>query len=599
MAASAVEAGGDDDAGGRRTRLGLSALPHLNGRRGRIVRAFYLVLAAATLVVVAGGIWFNGVDAFVNAPAASRFGFRTVTVETGAAPVAAVAPTAMAAGLRSGDRILAVDGNPVRDGASEFEVGRLLSAAPGPVLDLGVRGETGEVRNLRLEERAGVWGRRDPYSGLPLWLYSILAVVMQPQLILLIASLLLYRRRPNDPETMLFAFSLLLLNWNEAALWWLTVVELPAERIGDLGTFGWIAIFIAVAGFPDGRFASSWSRWTVAGALPVLLALLIAAIFALRDPVTNGLINGAYLLLTVAAAISVLLRYRRTAPGMERQQIKWAVGGFCISAVTILIMFPAYLAGLLDNDGSPLIYLAGTLAVMVAYAALPAGLLISLLRFRLYDADAAISRSAGYAVLTLLLGATFAATAKGMEVFFETSFGREAGAWPGAIGAGLAVVLITPMHNRIHGWAERRFQKALLHLKRDLPDCVGDLRETAGMQELLDEVLARVEAGTRAVRSAVVIDGRTVATRGEDGEDFPISMPLRIDHQKAEIGTLLVGPRPDGSPPGKDEREALDEIADPVARAVRIVRLRESREAEERSWRRALETRLGALEAGE
>jgi hypothetical protein len=132
-----------------------------------------------------------------------------------------------------------------------------------------------------------------------------------------------------------------------------------------------------------------------------------------------------------------------------------------------------------------------------------------------------------------------------------------------------------PMHNRVHRWAERRFQKALLHLRRDLPDCVDDLRETAGMKELLHEVLARVLAGTRAVRAAVVVNGETVASRGDGGEDFPVRVPLRVEYQRMEIGALLVGPRPDGSTPGKDEREALAEIADPIARAVRIVRLRE------------------------
>jgi hypothetical protein len=152
------------------------------------------------------------------------------------------------------------------------------------------------------------------------------------------------------------------------------------------------------------------------------------------------------------------------------------------------------------------------------------------------------------------------------------------------------------MHNRIHGWAERRFQKALLHLRRDLPDCVGDLRETASMRELLDEVLARVQAGTRAVRAAVVIDGKAVAARGGDG-DYPLKIPLRIGHQQVEIGTLLVGPRPDGSAPGKDEREALAEIADPVARAVRIVGVREREQAGRREERDGLRTAIAALGA--
>jgi hypothetical protein len=259
---------------------------------------------------------------------------------------------------------------------------------------------------------------------------------------------------------------------------------------------------------------------------------------------------------------------------MARQQIKWAVFGFCAALALILPAQTLISAGAVGTTGV-LPSLIDRIVFPFAMMLMPIGLLVSLLRYRLYDADTMVSRSAGYAVLTLLLAGTFGASAKMIEWFFETSFGRDAGAIPGAIGAGLAVVLITPMHNRIHRWAERRFQKALLHLRRDLPDCVGDLRETAGLPELLDEVLARVEAGTRAVRSAVVIEGERVAERGDGGADFPVSIPLRVEYQRAEIGSLLVGPRPDGSAPGKDEREALAEVADPIARAVRIVRLRE------------------------
>jgi hypothetical protein len=280
------------------------------------------------------------------------------------------------------------------------------------------------------------------------------------------------------------------------------------------------------------------------------------------------------LLCTPAVLAAVWLRYRRAPPGIARQQIKWAVFGFCAALALIL---PAQALSSMDAVGTTGLvqFLINRIVFPFAWMLIPIGLLVSLLRYRLYDADTVVSRSAGYAVLTVLLAGTFGASAKAIEWFFETSFGRDAGALPGAIGAGLAVVLITPLNKRIQNWAERRFQKALLHLRRDLPDCVGDLRETAGMTELLDEVLARVLAGTQAVRAAIVIDGETVAACGDDGADFPVSVPLRVEYQRMEIGALLVGPRPDGSAPGKDEREALAEIADPIARAVRIVRLRE------------------------
>ena len=66
-------------------------------------------------------------------------------------------------------------------------------------------------------------------------------------------------------------------------------------------------------------------------------------------------------------------------------------------------------------------------------------------------------------------------------------------------------------------------------------------------------------------------------------------VPLEADGC-GRVGWLLLGPRPDGSFYGKDEREALEEIADPIARAIAIVRQREGRQS-------AFETRIGMLEA--
>jgi hypothetical protein len=392
---------------------------------------------------------------------------------------------------------------------------------------------------------------------------------------------------------MLFAFAFLLLGFAVASFWLTAMLGVPSLLRESFGNVGLCFLLIAIAGFPDGRFESLLSRIAAAGL--ILLAIAECVVNATNATLT---LAPPFLLSTLAVLAAVWLRYRRTPPGMARQQIKWAVFGFCAALALILPAQTLISAGAVGTTGV-LPSLIDRIVFPFAMMLIPIGLLVSLLRYRLYDADTVVSRSAGYAVLTLLLAGTFGASAKAIEWFFETSFGRDAGALPGAIGAGLAVVLITPLNKRIQNWAERRFQKALLHLRRDLPDCVGDLRETAGLAELLDEVLVRVLGGTQAVRAAVVIDGETVAARGDGGADFPVSVPLRVDYQRMEIGALLVGPRPDGSAPGKDEREALAEIADPIARAVRIVRLREETQHRQESKFAELESALQRLTQSE
>jgi GAF domain-containing protein len=73
---------------------------------------------------------------------------------------------------------------------------------------------------------------------------------------------------------------------------------------------------------------------------------------------------------------------------------------------------------------------------------------------------------------------------------------------------------------------------------------------------------------------------------------FPLRVRLCIESGNAPetIGWLLLGPRPDGSFFGKDEREAIEHIAGPVARAIHIAQLREQRDEQ-------AEMRIGALES--
>jgi hypothetical protein len=413
-----------------------------------------------------------------------------------------------------------------------------------------------------------------------------IAIDLIPPALLVATAVLLYLRRRRDTVAALLSLSFLLMAAAFfAAEGFFRALDLTWLR-DLLAHAGRAALLVVLLAFPDGRFSPRWSAW-------VALALLVWAPLAWLGPVPLSVEYLGYLAFLVVAVLSIALPYRQLPGGLERQQVRWVLFGFAagtlfLAAAVAVTFLPEGRAGPVAGSKSWGDLAAQLLAAlgMVCFAL---GLLVSLLRYRLYDADAVISRSAGYAVLTVVLGAIFAITVKGIDALIEAYFGQEAGTLPSVFGGGLAVALISPLNTRIQNWAERRFQKGLMQLKRDLPHCVEDLRETAGLEEMLDEVLARIETGVRAVRAAVVIEGRTAAVRGDGGDRFPIAVPLRIGHRGAELGTLLIGPRPDGSLPGRDEREALEEIADPIARAVRIVRLREARE-------RRLEARLAAIE---
>jgi hypothetical protein len=171
------------------------------------------------------------------------------------------------------------------------------------------------------------------------------------------------------------------------------------------------------------------------------------------------------------------------------------------------------------------------------------------------------------------------------------------------MAAALSTVMVNPIQERIQRWSENKFQKNLVLLRDDLPECVRDLRETASLREMVDEILERVDRGVRAVRSAVIVHGQLLQSRdisseeveqwknsklGSDYRDdvceptdklFPIRVPLiPSSDNESPIGFLVVGPRPDGSIPSRDEQKALKGVSEPIARAIRTVIKREARE---------------------
>ena len=68
-------------------------------------------------------------------------------------------------------------------------------------------------------------------------------------------------------------------------------------------------------------------------------------------------------------------------------------------------------------------------------------------------------------------------------------------------------------------------------------------------------------------------------TSGESfGELTPLGRLVPSSDKEEPIGYLLVGPRPDGSIPSRDEQKALKEVQESIARAIRTVIKREARE---------------------
>ena len=538
----------------------------------------------------------------------SRAGF-AVSPRDATAVRFTVGPTTKAAGLIAGDHILAVYGLPLprvmpvdevslaqhSSDPAYIAMGNLLFGSDNSEVPLTVRDPDGRVRDISVttgEEHIDAGARALGISPTLLSFIDILHVFSYP--FLLWAAWMLHRRNARDVVSSLLSLAVLFtIGAEHPSSEFFIVTGLPRwlnVAIYDLGN---ILLLAGIILFPHGNL--SWRRVALLAALPGLM-LLHGSAYQL-----------SFAVLMVLGVLLLMNCLRITDSGEQRQQIRWALLGISGYATFRVIAIACdYLKWSTGSfGGQMLVEMTAGVAFALAVLLLQFGLLIALLRYRLYDAEIVISRSANLAVITLVIVAVFAAVADGLKQLVYDYYGNTNDEGPVVIAAALSTVLINPIQERIQRWSERRFQKNLFLLRDDLPECVRDMRETASLSDMADEILERVDRGVRAVRSALILDGSPIRARGIGLGDveawrvssladdyksdicepadrlFPIRVPLvPSSDEEAPIGYLLVGPRPDGSVPSREEQQALAGVSESVARAIRTVIRREAREAE-------------------
>jgi hypothetical protein len=596
----------------RRWKLRLpERLPNLKRRWLTAFTIAWAILLPIALISAAAGSYLTLTTPTIWTP----YGFSTEPDSHGTAVAFVSSPAVRAAGLSPGDHVLRVDGWPLPQNSSGRNAARLHVIKPnGSITTFTFRKPGGEVYTLRLLRSTKFEEEAFRAAGTSRLLARIVheGTVLPVPILFLSAAILLFLRRRRDAVPALLSLSFLLMGavWNNPDM-----LGLSFALVDNLGTLGFCLLLAALFAFPAGEFRP---RWT---AVPfLLLPVFIFLNLFFPDARQFAFVLGAGFFLLALAAL--ILRYRKLDAGAQRQQLRWAFFGLVVG---IALQVGAIAFGLASHAWAPqdprwdawADFVVPTVG-MASFCAMALGLIVSILRYRLYDADTVIGRSAAYAVLTVGFVALFAASEKVIELLGQEYFGQNVGALAGGVAAALAAFAIAPMHARTHRWAEKRFQAGLYRLRHSLPPLVGDLRETAGLEQIAGATLDSLVEGVRASRAAMIaadqlIDAREVepdevndwwqkwnppSRAGIDCERsdplFPIRVPLEAEGHGC-VGWLLLGPRPDGSLFGKSEYDAIEEIAEPVARAVQVALRRQEREQEVEARFQVIERAISKL----
>ena len=205
-------------------------------------------------------------------------------------------------------------------------------------------------------------------------------------------------------------------------------------------------------------------------------------------------------------------------------------------------------------------------------------------------------------LITLGVAAIFAGTADGLKQIIYNYYGNTNSEGPIIFAAALSTVLVNPIQERVQRWSEqqvpeepvpasRRFARGRARHARDRfagrnarrSPGADRARRARGAQRGDRRRPGRSRPATwRSTRSRTgARSTRAIPSDLCESSDrlFPLRVPLVPSSDDEEpIGYLLVGPRPDGSIPSKDEQKALAGVSEAIARAIRTVIKREARE---------------------
>ena len=254
--------------------------------------------------------------------------------------------------------------------------------------------------------------------------------------------------------------------------------------------------------FPDGRVPSPRWRWAVWAYSLLCAAYLALLIGVAADAIANRQIRvdgyggltvvdfpsgrfavaqDAILVLTLALGLSFVVRQLvswRRASGLRRQQLKWLASGAVVSVTCAALSIP----GATASSGA-WAWLNEVLSV--GLVALPVGIGVGILKYRLYEIDRLISRTLAYAIVTgLLIGAYAALVAMAHTVVSYKS------PVVVALATLAAAAVFNPLRRRVQHAVDRRFNRAHYDAEEMIAAFATRMQDAADLDEIRTDLLA-------------------------------------------------------------------------------------------------------------
>lgn len=530
----------------------------------RVSRLFRVVPAWALALVVAALFSFQVIAAVRDA--GQRLGF--VPGEDLVVASVRAGLAADRAGLKAGDRIVAVNGQPVT-GLAEYDA-LARSFRRGRPVSLGVV-RAGADLVLRI------------VPGVALHLWPLVLNGLAAAGFLAVASLALFQGLGELRVRLLFAFT--------ATVALETTLPLQAivpARIGDamfsafyLLTGLQIGVQLHLASLIPERHA--WLRnhpWIVPLYYLVGLGLGSAACAAWLTETPWSLETAERLLLewglpVWSMAVALLLAVQALGHPEPRGRHQ---AGLALTA-TIPWMLFGLAATVLEGSGVRLPAWTSSLESLILLG-YPVAFFLAIFRYHLFDIELVVRRGLIYTTLTGSLALVFyAALGVGGAVFTRFVEGP-APVWTVSASTLLLGLIFSPLRRSLHRFIGRRFFPERVALRQELIALAGEL-PALGKLPLMGERLVERLTSIFLARSATLMIANPetgsleiLATTPDASDDDCLTIPLL--HQERRVGLLIVGRKEGSRAWPAEEVDLLGLLAHHVAAVLENARLFES-----------------------
>jgi hypothetical protein len=265
--------------------------------------------------------------------------------------------------------------------------------------------------------------------------------------------------------------------------------------------------------FPDGRLAARRWRWVlrayaVAGALAsaAVLAPAVTAVArhdvridAAGNLISTGRPHGGPLAAAGVLVLSLILvivlsfvahqvlSWRR-ATGQRRQQLKWLATGAAVTLAVIAVSL-----------GTSSTSVVGEI-LGIGLAALPVGIGVGILKYRLYEIDRIISRTLAYAIVTGVLVGVYAGL-----VLLATQVLRFHSSVAVAMSTLAAAALFSPLRRRVQHAVDRRFNRARYDADQTVTAFAARLKDAVDLDWVRDDLATVVDQALEPAHVSVWI----------------------------------------------------------------------------------------------